>query len=131
MLFRSKFVFMKGFVFRRNNPAIFGVEIKAGRLKQKNTVMNKEGKEIGVVHQIQDKSKNVAEAKVGMQVAVSIKEPTVGRQINEGDILYTIPPTEHVKLLLDRFKYRLNEDEVKTLDEIIEIKRKTNALYGY
>lgn len=126
-----KFVFMKGFVFRRNNPAIFGVEIKAGRLKQKSTVMNKEGKEIGVVHQIQDKSKNVDEAKVGMQVAVSIKEPTVGRQINEGDILYTIPPTEHVKPLLNRFKYRLNEDEVKTLDEIIEIKRKTNALYGY
>ncbi|MGH9910013.1 MAG: translation initiation factor IF-2, partial [Nitrososphaerales archaeon] len=126
-----KFVFMKGFVFRRNNPAIFGVEIKAGRLKQKSTVMNKEGKEIGVVHQIQDKSKNVDEAKVGMQVAVSIKEPTVGRQINEGDILYTIPPTEHVKLLLNRFKYRLNEDEVKTLDEIIEIKRRTNALYGY
>jgi translation initiation factor 5B len=126
-----KFVFLKGFVFRRNNPAIIGVEIRSGRLKQKSTVMNKDGKEIGTVHQIQDKNKNVDEAKAGMQVAVSIKEPTVGRHINEGDVLYTIPPNEHAKLLLDRFKYRLSEDEVKTLDEIVVIKRRANPLYGY
>lgn len=126
-----KFVFMKGFVFRRNNPAVFGVEIKAGRLKQKSTIMNKEGREIGTVHQIQDKGKNIDDAKADMQVAVSMKEPTIGRQIDEGDVLYTVPPSEHVKLLLDRFRYRLNEAEVKTLDEIIEIKRRTNPLYGY
>ena len=126
-----KFVFMKGFVFRRNDPAIFGVEIKAGRLKQKSVVMNKEGKEIGTVHQIQDKGKNIDEARKDMQVAVSLSEPTVGRQVNEGDVLYTAPPNEDVKLLLDRFKYRLNEDELKVLDEIVAIKRKINPLFGY
>jgi len=126
-----KFVFLKGFVFRRNNPAIFGVEIKAGRLKQKSVVMNEEGKEIGTIHQIQDKNKNIEEAKTDMQVAVSMNEPTVGRQVNEGDILYTVPPNEDVKLLLNRFKYRLNEDELKALDEIVEIKRKINPMYGY
>ena len=126
-----KFVFMKGFVFRRNDPAIFGVEIKAGRLKQKSVVMNQEGKEIGTVHQIQDKGKNIDEARKDMQVAVSLSEPTVGRQVNEGDILYTLPPNDDVKQLLDRFKYRLNEDELKILDEIVAIKRKINPLYGY
>lgn len=126
-----KFVFLKGFVFRRNNPAIFGVEIKSGRLKQKSVVMNKEGKEVGTVHQIQDKNQNVGEAKMGAQVAVSMNEPTIGRQIDEGDLLYTVPPNEHVKLLINRFQYRLTEDEVKTLDEIIKIKRKINPLYGY
>jgi len=126
-----KFVFMKGFVFRRNDPAIFGVEIKVGRLKQKSTVMNKEGKEVGTVHQIQDKGKNIDEARKDMQVAVSLSEPTVGRQVNEGDLLYTVPPNEDTKLLLDRFKYRLNEEELKVLDEILEIKRKINPLYGY
>ncbi|MFQ5940927.1 MAG: translation initiation factor IF-2 [Nitrososphaerales archaeon] len=126
-----KFVFMKGFIFRRNDPAIFGVQIKSGTLKQKSVIMNKEGKEIGMVHQIQDKGKNIDEAKTDMQVAVSMKEPTVGRQINEGDILYTVPPTGHVKLLLNRFKYRLNEAEVKTMDEIIAIKRRVLPLYGY
>ena len=126
-----KFVFLKGFVFRRNDPAIFGVEIKTGRMKQKSVVMNEEGKEIGTVHQIQDKGKNIDEAKKDMQVAVSMSEPTVGRQVNEGDVLYTVPPNEDVKLLLDRFKYRLNDEELKVLDEILEIKRRINPLYGY
>ncbi len=126
-----KFVFMKGFVFRRNDPAIFGVEIKVGRLKQKSIVMNEEGKEVGTVHQIQDKGKNIDEARKDMQVAVSLSEPTVGRHVNEGDLLYTVPSNNDAKLLLDRFKYRLNEDELKVLDEIVEIKRKINPLYGY
>jgi len=126
-----KFVFMKGFVFRRNNPAIFGVEIKTGRLKQKSVVINEEGKEVGTVHQIQDKGKNIDEATKDMQVAVSMSEPTVGRQVNEGDVLYTVPPNEDVKLLLNRFKYRLNDEELKVLDEILEIKRRINPLYGY
>lgn len=126
-----KFVFMKGFVFRRNNPAIFGVEVRSGKLRQKSVVMNKDGKEVGTVHQIQDKGENINEAKVGMQVAVSMKEPTVGRQINEGDVFYTVPPSEDVKLLINRFKHRLDEDEIKTLDEIIKIKRESNPLYGY
>ena len=126
-----KFVFLKGLVFRRSNPAIFGVEIKSGMLKQKSKIMTKEGKEIGIVHQIQDKGKNIDEAKTNMQVAVSMNESTVGRHVNEGDLLYTVPRNEDAKLLVNRFKYRLNEAEVKTLDEIIEIKRKSNPLYGY
>lgn len=126
-----KFVFLKGFVFRRNNPAIFGVEIKVGRLKQKSVVMNEEGREIGTIHQIQDKGKSLDEAKKDMQVAISMNEPTVGRQVNEGDVLYTVPPSEDAKLLLDRFKYRLNEEELKVLDQILEVKRRTNPLYGY
>jgi translation initiation factor 5B len=126
-----KFVFMKGFIFRRNNPAIFGAEIKVGRLKQKSFVMNEEGKDIGTVRQIQDKGKNIEEARKDMQVAVSINEPTIGRQLNEGDVLYTVPPNEDVKMLLGRFKYKLDEWEQKVLDEIITIKRSLNPLYGY
>ena len=93
--------------------------------------MNKIGKTVGIVHKIQDKGKSIDEAKKDMQVAVSMNEPSIGRHINEGDMLYTLPPNEHVKLLVNRFKYRLNEAEVKTLDETLEIKRKTNPLYGY
>lgn len=131
LMIPCKFVFLKGFVIRRNSPAIFGAEIKVGRLKQKSSVMNEEGEDIGTVHQIQDKRKNIDEARKDMQVAVSMNEPTIGRQLNEGDVLYTVPSNEDVKLLLDRFKYRLNEEELKVLDEIIAIKRKRNPLYGY
>src|SRR6185437_1905996 len=39
-----KFTFLKGFVFRKNNPAVFGVLIDAGVLKQKVSVMNSDGR---------------------------------------------------------------------------------------
>ncbi|HEY7508177.1 MAG TPA: translation initiation factor IF-2, partial [Nitrososphaera sp.] len=84
-----KFQFMKGFVFRRNDPAVFGAEILAGKLKQKIPVINEEGRKIGSIHQVQESGKTIEEATTGMQVAVSIKGPTIGRQINEGDIFYT------------------------------------------
>ena len=52
--------------------------------------MNEKGKKIGVIHQIQNEGKNLAKLQIKEhQVALSIKEPTVGRQINEGDIFYT------------------------------------------
>ncbi|MDQ5876845.1 MAG: translation initiation factor IF-2, partial [Thermoproteota archaeon] len=84
-----KFQFLKGFIFRRNDPAVFGAEIQVGRLRQKVHVINEEGRKVGTIHQIQESGKAIEEATAGMQVAVSVKEPTIGRQINEGDIFYT------------------------------------------
>ncbi|MEM2211700.1 MAG: translation initiation factor IF-2 [Nitrososphaerales archaeon] len=126
-----KFRILKGYVFRRSNPAIFGIEVLYGRLKQKVTVMNENGKTIGTVHQIQDKGENINEAYAGSQVAISMMEPIVGRQIHEGEILYTLPDEADVKLLKSKYMHRLSEDEVKVLDEIIKIRRKVNPLYGF
>ena len=39
-----KFQFLKGYVFRRNDPAVFGAEILIGKLRQKVSVMNEHGK---------------------------------------------------------------------------------------
>jgi translation initiation factor 5B len=126
-----KFVILKGFVFRKSNPAIFGVEIIEGRLRQKSPVINTEGIDVGSIHQIQDKGKSIDEARKGMQVAVSMNEPTVGRQIKEGDVLYTLPSTQHYKMLIERFKHRLSQEELTLLDEIARIRRKIDPLYGY
>ncbi len=126
-----KFSVMKGFVFRRSNPAVFGVEVIEGRLRQKSQVMNAEGMDVGSIHQIQDKGKSIDEARKGMQVAVSMNEPTIGRQIKEGDILYTLPPAQHYKMLVERFKHRLSQEELALLDEIAKIRRKLDPLYGY
>jgi translation initiation factor 5B len=126
-----KFVILKGFVFRKSNPAIFGVEIIEGRLRQKSPVINTEGIDVGSIHQIQDKGKSIDEARKGMQVAVSMNEPTVGRQIKEGDVLYTLPSAQHYKMLIERFKHRLSQEELTLLDEIARIRRKIDPLYGY
>lgn len=122
---------LKGFVFRRSNPAIFGVEVLSGRLRHKSTLMNDQGKIIGDIEQIQDKKEKINEAPTNAQVAISIQGPVFGRQIKEDDILYTLPKEDDVKLLLSKFKDRLKEDEIKTLNEIIDIKRKASPLWAY
>jgi translation initiation factor 5B len=126
-----KFQFMKGFVFRRNDPAVFGAEIQVGKLRQKVHVINVEGKKVGTVHQIQDSGKAMEEATTGMQVAVSLKEPTIGRQINEGDIFYTDINSRQAKQLAERFSHRLNEQEKQVFDLILALKRKGDPAFGY
>lgn len=126
-----KFEFMKGYVFRRSDPAVFGAEINIGRMKQKMSIMTPEGKKVGVIHQIQDKGKSIEEATRGMQVAVSVNGPQIGRQINEGDIFYTYLDSRQAKLLLNRFNNRLDEEEKMILDLIVSIRRKMDPAFGY
>jgi translation initiation factor 5B len=66
-----------------------------------------------------------------MQVAVSIKGPTIGRQINEGDIFYTDFNGREAKQLLERFSHRLNEQEKALLDVLVSMKRKKDPTFGY
>ena len=82
----SKFTFLKGYVFRNNNPAVFGIRVDVGTLRQKIPFMNKEGRRIGTIHQLQHEGKTVTSAKVGQEVACSVQDVTIGRQIFEDDI---------------------------------------------
>jgi translation initiation factor 5B len=126
-----KFQFLKGFIFRRNDPAVFGAEIQVGRLRQKVHVINEEGRKVGTIHQIQESGKAIEEATAGMQVAVSVKEPTIGRQINEGDIFYTDLNSRQAKQLLERFNHRLNDSEKEVLNMLVAKKRKSDPAFGY
>ena len=126
-----KFQFMKGYVFRRNSPAVFGAEILVGKLKQKVSVIDEDGKKIGVVHQIQNEGKNLDVADKGMQVALSIKGPTIGRQINEGDIFYADLNSREARLLLEKFPDRLSEDEQGIFNFILSKKRQADPAFGY
>lgn len=126
-----KFTFLKGYIFRKNNPAVFGVRVDVGSLKQKVHVMNVNGRKIGNVHQIQDNGKNVDVAKKGQEVAISIQNVTIGRQISEEEIFYSMPNSKEANLLLKQFLHKLNPEEQSTLKEIVEIQRKINPVYGY
>lgn len=126
-----KFQFLKGFAFRRNDPAVFGVEVLEGRLRQKSNVMNSDGKLIGSIHQLQEEGKGIREAEKGKQAAASMIGPTIGRQLNEGEILFTLPSEAEMKLLGQKFMQAMPEDERILYDEILRIRRKTSPLYGY
>jgi len=113
---------LKGFIFRRSNPAIFGVEVLQGRLKR-SQVMKSDGEVVGTISGIQDRGKSIDIAYKGNQVALSIKEAVVGRSFSEGDILYSSPTYNDSKLLKSKYFDKLDDEEKKLFEEIIKIKR--------
>ena len=127
----SKFTFLKGFVFRNNNPAVFGIRVDVGHLRQKIPFMNKTGKKIGIIHQLQHDGKTVSTVKTGQEVACSVQNITVGRQIAEEDVFYTLPSSSDAKQLIKRFMHKLSSEETDVLNEIIEIQRAIDPAYAY
>ncbi len=122
---------LEGYVFRRAKPAIFGVEILAGRIKPRLVLVRAEdGKEVGEIQQIQEKGEALPEARMGMQVAISMDKPVVGRHVFEKDVLYVKVPEEHAKLLLSEFVDKLTVEEQEALKEYVEIMRKKTAFWA-
>jgi len=112
-------------IFRRAKPAVFGVEILGGRIKPKVSLLRVEdGSDLGEVDQIQDQGKAIGEAKVGMQVAVSMDKPIAGRHVFERDILFVKVPEADAKLLLSAHLDDLTSEEQGVLREYIALMRK-------
>ncbi len=124
-----KIELLRGYVFRQSNPAVIGVSVEAGTLRTNVQVMNTEGKVLSSIKGIQQEKENVEKAELGKQVAVALPNVIIGRQINEGDVLYSyIPEEEFVKL--KNFKEFLSSDEKDILREIATIMRKFNPVWG-
>jgi len=117
----GKIKLLKGLIFRRNDPAIVGVEVLDGIIKPKYPLINSSGRRIGQVIGIQDQGKAVEEAGAGKQVAVSIDKPVVGRQIFEGDVLYVDVPTQHARVLSSKFRDYLKPSELALLEEVAAV----------
>ena len=126
----GKVKILPGYIFRRAKPAIFGVEILAGEIRPKYPLIREDGADLGEIMQIQDKGEAIPQAGAGMQVAISMNKPVIGRHINENDVLYVKVPESHVRLLKTKFKDVLSPEELQVLDEYVEIMRKKNTLWG-
>ncbi|MBI5332820.1 MAG: translation initiation factor IF-2 [Candidatus Aenigmarchaeota archaeon] len=126
----AKITLLPGCVFRQSNPLIVGCEV-SGLLKPGYSVFkfDNEIKEVGEIKQIQKEGTDVKEAKSGERVAISIIGPVIGRQVNEGDSLYSDIPSQDCKQLKKHIAF-LTTTEKKILDEIIEMKRKNDKGYG-
>jgi len=127
----SKFTFLKGMTFRNNNPAVFGIRVDVGTLKHKIPFMNMSGRKVGNIHQLQLDKKTVSSAKTGDEVACSVQDVTIGRQIFEEEVFYTFPPSPEAKKLLNRFMYKLSSEEQEILNEIVRIQREKEPIYAY
>ncbi|MFQ5999959.1 MAG: translation initiation factor IF-2, partial [Candidatus Bathyarchaeia archaeon] len=126
----GKIKLLPGYVFRRAKPAIVGIEVLAGRIKPKYTLVKEDGQDVGEIMQIQDRGQAVSEADVGMQVAVSLNKPVVGRHIHENDVLYVKVPEEHAKILLTKFQERLSPQQLEVLNEFVETMRRKSPFWA-
>jgi translation initiation factor 5B len=116
-----EFEVMQGHIFRNNKPAIFGAKIIEGKLREGWKVMNKKGEFIGTIEGMQDKGERFKEAKKGMELAVSVKGGNIGRNLFEGDHLFSILPLSQTKELF-KFMDELTEEEKDLLKKIHTIK---------
>jgi translation initiation factor 5B len=126
-----KFTFLKGFIFRNSNPAVFGIRVDAGTVKQKIQIMKSDGKKVGRIHQLQDGKKSIDTATQGQEVACSIQDVTIGRQISEEDVFYSMPNSREAKLILEQFMHKLSPEQQSVFNEIVALLRAKDASYGY
>jgi translation initiation factor 5B len=126
----AKIKILPGYVFRVSKPAIVGIEVLKGTIKTKVKLINLEGRVVGTVKGLQERNENIPQAGIGKQVAMAIEGPTVGRQINEGEILYTDMLESEVILIETKYKEDLSQDEAEAFEEILNIKRKNSPTFG-
>ncbi|MBS3106712.1 translation initiation factor IF-2 [Candidatus Woesearchaeota archaeon] len=124
-----KILVLKGYVFRQSNPAIVGVEVLVGTMKSNVPLMTQKGEALSVVKNIQADKETVEQAEKGQQVAVSLPKVTVGRNLNEGDVLYSDIPEQEFRAYKE-YKEYLSADQKALLKEIADIKRKDNVVWG-
>jgi translation initiation factor 5B len=120
---------LPGCLFRRSKPAICGVEVLAGRIRPGYPLAKMDGTFIGRIVQIQERGESLPEASQGMQVAISMREPTLGRQVREGETLYVDVPESHIRNLIRNYRDTLSPDEEECLKEFVRVKRKTSPYF--
>jgi translation initiation factor 5B len=118
----GQFKILSDYIFRVSKPAVVGVRVLAGRIRVGQQVLRDDGEVVGRIKSIQKDKHSQKEAIMGEEVAISIKGPTVGRQI-KGDEVYLIDLREStVKQLRAK---GLSVEELDLLDKVCQIKRKS------
>ena len=114
-IYPAKMHILKDHTFRISKPAVVGVEILGGMIKQGYPLMNDEGETIGRIQSIQTESQKKDKAEKGEKVALSIEGATVGRNIHEGQILFTAVPKSQIYELEEKFEDKELIKEIKRL----------------
>lgn len=125
--FPGKISILRDHVFRTSKPAIVGVRVLAGRIRPGQGLVRLDGRPVGRIKSVQSEGKSLAEAIAGAEVAISIDDATVGRQIDVEDVLLVDIPESHAHELAN---YQLKQDELEVLEQLKEIKRKEKPFWG-
>ena len=109
------------YVFRNTNPAIFGVRVLAGKLKDGQELIDSSGEVVGRVKKIQADNKPVDEATSGREVAISIPGSNFERKLKDKNHLYSNLSEKQLKKFREN-KDLLSSEEIKVLQEVKQIK---------
>ncbi|MBE6503590.1 MAG: translation initiation factor IF-2 [Methanobrevibacter sp.] len=126
----AKFMVLPKLVFRQSKPAIVGIEVVSGTVKQGQSLINKNGEYVGVIASMEDKGETLPDISRGQRVAMAIDDAIAGKHFDEGDELYVDVPEKHYKFVEREFKDKLTEDEYETLYEFVDIKRSQDSDWG-
>ncbi|ESS02629.1 MAG: translation initiation factor eaIF-5B [uncultured archaeon A07HR67] len=129
----ARFRLLPDHTFRQNDPAVVGVEVIAGTLQNNRNVGYFEGNEferVGGLSGIQKQGDDVSEARAGERVSIAVDGPTVGRDIEEGDTLWTELPEKHAKILEQELKEEITADEREALSSYLDTRRKRDPFWG-
>ncbi len=122
LVFPGELEVLRNSCFRVSHPAIFGVTVLSGRIKPGYTVMDETGAVIGKIKGIQNDKTAIEAALKGDSVAVSMEGITFGRQVKEGQRLYTRVRDGDERALASS-EGLLSEEEKALLTRIIGLKR--------
>lgn len=117
------------YVFRNTKPAIFGIKVERGKLISNLNIINEKGEKVGRIKNIQSENKSIQEATENMEVAISIPGTNYERQLKNISLLYSDISASQFKNF-KKNKDLLNQNEIKILQEISEIKRQENSDWG-
>ncbi len=117
-------------IFRQSKPAICGIEVISGTIKPNYPLINANGHPVGKIVSMEDNGESLQFISRGQKVAMAIDGAIAGKDFDEGDELYVDIPENHYKVLNREFEDKLSEDEIRTLEEFLEIKRRNEPDWG-
>jgi translation initiation factor 5B len=117
-------------VFRQSNPAVVGVRVLGGKLRNDVDLIKTDGKKVGHLKSMQLRQESIREADPGLEVAISIEGATIGRQVSVGDDLFVDVPERHIKVLEREMVKTLNTSTQEILSEFTTMKRKGDPFWG-
>ncbi|MFC4436710.1 MULTISPECIES: translation initiation factor IF-2 [Natrialbaceae] len=129
----ARFRILPDHTFRQNDPAVVGVEVNSGTIQNNTNVVKFDGNEperVGQIKGIQEQGEDVDEARAGNRVSVAIDGPTVGRQIEEDDELWTEIPEKHGKILEQELASEIPGDELEALNMYLDKQRSRDPFWG-
>ena len=123
----GKILLLQDHVFRASKPAIVGVRVLAGRIRQGVGLLRDDGRVIGKIKSLRSGEDSLKEALAGSEIAMAVDGVTVGRQMSPGDVLYVDIPESAAKKL---DSVDLNPDEKEVLERVKDIKREEDPFWG-